>query len=150
MIVKDSITANSQKTTFDQQASSFDKRAGLDETTCQEIVKTVMNLSKIKPNDILVEIGAGTGQIGQWFIQESLQYIGFDLSAKMLAQFQARLSSDQLNHHNWQLFQSDADQTWSIEDNTAKVIFSSRTIHRLNLEHIVNESLRIADPKGCI
>lgn len=137
----------SNQATFDHQANTFDKRAGLDETLCQEIVKIVVSLSKIKPQDVLVEIGAGTGQIGQWFIQEPIQYIGFDLSEKMLAQFREHLS---LNQSNWQLFHADADQTWSIEDNSVKVIFSSRTIHRLNLEHIVNESFRIAHLAGCI
>jgi ubiquinone/menaquinone biosynthesis C-methylase UbiE len=150
MVVNNLISSNSQKTTFDKQANTFDKRAGLEEKICQEIVKTVINLSNIQSDDILVEIGAGTGQIGQWFIKESLQYIGFDLSAKMLAQFRERLSSDKLNNHNWQLFQSDADESWSIEDNTVKVIFSSRTIHRLDIEHIVKESFRIAHPEGCI
>ncbi|MEM7761176.1 MAG: class I SAM-dependent methyltransferase, partial [Cyanobacteria bacterium P01_A01_bin.40] len=69
--------------TFDDQAKTFETRTGLSESTCQAIVKTALELAEIKPNSQVVEVGAGTGQIGQWFASKSVQYLGFDLSEGM-------------------------------------------------------------------
>lgn len=133
--------------TFDDQAKTFETRTGLSESTCQAIVKTVLDLAEIKTNAQVVEVGAGTGQIGRWFATEPVQYLGFDLSQAMLEQFRQRLDNQR---ENINLLPGDANQHWPVADGTANLIFSSRTLHLLNLEHVVNESLRIAQPKGAV
>ncbi len=137
--------------TFDDQAKTFETRTGLSESTCQAIVKTVLNLAEIKTNAQVVEVGAGTGQIGRWFATESVQYLGFDLSQAMLEQFRLHLDQDLgMEREKINLLQGDANQHWPVADATANLIFSSRTLHLLNLEHVVNESLRITHPKGSV
>ncbi len=137
--------------TFDDQAKTFETRTGLCESTCQAIVKTVLNLAEIRTNAQVVEVGPGTGQIGRWFAAESVQYLGFDLSQAMLEQFRQHLDQDLDNQReNISLLQGDANQRWPVLDGKANLIFSSRTLHLLNLEHVVNESLRIAQPEGAV
>lgn len=133
--------------TFDDQAKTFETRTGLSESTCQAIVKTALELAEIKSDAQVVEVGAGTGQIGQWFAAESVNYLGFDLSEAMLDQFRSHLDNPK---KNISLLQGDANQPWQVEDGTVNLIFSSRTLHLLNLEHVVNESLRIAQPEGAV
>ncbi|MEM8719857.1 MAG: class I SAM-dependent methyltransferase [Cyanobacteria bacterium P01_G01_bin.39] len=131
--------------TFDDQAKTFETRTGLSELTCQAIVKTALELAEIKANSQVVEVGAGTGQIGQWFASKSVQYLGFDLSEGMLEQFQQHLNGQ---GDNTKLVQADANQPWPVVDGNANLIFSSRTLHLLNLEHVVNECWRVAQPQG--
>ena len=133
--------------TFDDQAKTFETRTGLSESTCQAIVQTALNLAEIKADAQVVEVGAGTGQIGQWFASESIQYLGFDLSEGMLEQFPQHLDHKQ---NKTKLVQADANQGWPVVDGTANLIFSSRTLHLLNLEHVVKECLRIAQPTGAV
>lgn len=132
---------------FDDQAKTFEIRAGLSESTCQAIVEKALNIAKIQPDSLIVEVGAGTGQIGQWFASESVKYLGFDLSQAMLQQFHQHLGKER---ENVTLLQGDANQRWQVEDGTASLIFSSRTLHLLNLEHVVRESLRIAKPGAVV
>ena len=133
--------------TFDDQAKTFETRTGLSESTCRAIVKTALDLAEIKADAQVVEVGAGTGQIGQWFASKSVKYLGFDLSTAMLEEFRQHLDSQ---GENINLLQGDANQEWPVEDGTAKLIFSSRTLHLLDLEHVVQESLRVAQPAGAV
>lgn len=137
--------------TFDDQAKTFETRTGLSESTCQAIVENALNLAEIKTDAQVVEVGAGTGQIGQWFASESVEYLGFDLSEAMLKEFRKHLDQSlDISGKNINLLQGDANQEWPVVDGTANLIFSSRTLHLLNLEHVVKECLRIANPTGTV
>ena len=137
----------SKKLNFDEQAKTFETRTGLSEATCQAIVKTALDLAEIQAGDRVVEVGAGTGQISQWFASESVNYLGFDLSEPMLAEFRQHLDQPRENFH---IVQGDANQHWPVADGTANLIFSSRTLHLLNLEQVVQESWRIAQPERAV
>ena len=124
---------------FDDQAGLFDRRAGLPEACCQAIAKKVIEIGEAGSNDLIVEIGCGTGQIGQWF-EAPMRYAGFDLSAGMLKEFSRRVDSD--------LIQSDANASWPLADGGARVIFSSRAVHLMRQEHVAHEVFRVASPIG--
>ncbi|NEQ07200.1 MAG: class I SAM-dependent methyltransferase [Moorea sp. SIO1G6] len=132
---------------FDDQAKTFEARTGLSELTCQAVAETAFQLAEIQARDCIVEVGAGTGQIGQWFTSESVQYLGFDLSEPMLQEFRQHLDHPR---DNFKIVQGDANQYWPVKDGTANLIFSSRTLHLLNLEHIVSESWRIAHAERAV
>jgi ubiquinone/menaquinone biosynthesis C-methylase UbiE len=129
---------------FDDQATVFEQRAGLPQHYCRDIAKTVMEIGQIRPKDLIVEIGPGTGQIAEWF-QRSAAYVGFDLSNGMLRQAQRRLGSDTANGA---LVQADANASWPIASGSTRVIFSSRALHLLDNEHVAEEVFRIASDHG--
>lgn len=130
---------------FDRQADTYNQRVGLPEMVCRLVVNAVMAKARAQPSDLIVEIGAGTGMLGKWFVQSPIQYVGFDLSQAMLDVFRQCLGSER---DNWTLLQADGNQRWPITDSTTRVIFSSRAIHLLELEHVVNESFRVARSEG--
>jgi hypothetical protein len=129
---------------FDGQAGLFEQRAGLPEACCRAIASKVIEIGEVKPADLIVEIGSGTGQIGEWF-KAPVRYAGLDFSAGMLKEFSHRLDCDSVNQL---LVQADANGTWPLADGVARVIFSSRTMHLLNQDHIAPEILRVASPAG--
>ena len=126
---------------FDGQAGVFEQRAGLTEDCCRAIAQKVVEIANAKPGDLIVEIGSGTGQIGQWF-DRAVRYAGFDLSAGMLKE-----SSRCLDSSRW-LIQADANASWPLADGVARAIFSSRAVHLLRQEHIALEIFRVASSSG--
>ena len=129
---------------FDGQASFFEKRTGLPEDCCRDIAKAVLELGETQPADLLVEIGSGTGQLGRWF-RAPLRYIGLDLSAGMLQEFGHSGDSDPANRL---LIQADANASWPLANGVVQTLFSSRTMHLLDQEHVASEILRVASTAG--
>ena len=127
---------NASPELFDGQAGLFERRAGLPEACCHAIAKRVIEIGEAKAGDLIVEIGSGTGQIGQWF-EAPVRYAGFDLSAGMLKE------SRRLD-----LIQADANASWPLADGVARVIFSSRAVHLLRQEHVAHEVFRLASSDG--
>ena len=124
---------------FDGQARLFERRAGLPEDCCRTIAKKVIEIGEAKPGDLIVEIGSGTGQLGQWF-EAPVRYAGVDLSAGMLKECRRRLDCN--------LIQADANASWPLADGVARVIFSSRAVHLLQQEHVAVEVSRVASSAG--
>lgn len=138
---------NQKPASFDSQAPSYDLRAQLPESACREIARRVLAIAQTKPGDLVVEVGAGTGQIGQWFLTEPVRYLGFDLSASMLEQFRQRLASE-TRESDRILLVADANEQWPVQEASTRVIFSSRAIHLLKLNRLIDESFRAARTDG--
>jgi SAM-dependent methyltransferase len=126
---------------FDGQAVFFDRRTGLPEECCRAVAQKVVEFSGAQ--GLIVEVGCGTGQIGQW-VETPGRYVGFDLSLNMLREFRRRLGS----HQSPPLIQADANATWPFADGAAVLIFSSRAVHLLEHEHLAAEIFRLASPTG--
>src|SRR6267143_6066469 len=129
---------------FDGQAGFFEKRAGLPEDCCRDIANAVVEIGETGPADLLVEVGAGTGQLGRWF-GPTLRYIGLDLSAGMLNEFSRYRDNDPASRL---LIQADANASWPLADGVVRVLFSSRTMHLLDQEHVAREFLRVSSSAG--
>lgn len=129
--------------TFNQQAAKYDKRAGLPEGVPQKIAATVASIIKLPSPGNLLEIGAGTGEIGCELRKLSISYTGFDLSEKMLEVYRKRCSNAQ-----GKIFVANGEEKWPVEDHSTNAFFSSRAIHLLNTEHVVKELRRAVAPQG--
>jgi ubiquinone/menaquinone biosynthesis C-methylase UbiE len=133
-------------TPFDDQASEFDRRVGLPESDCQAIAAAVAGLAEARPRDLVLEIGAGTGMIGRWFLGQPVRYVGMDLSRGMLEVFRHRPGAEGAG-----LVQADGSRPWPLPDGSVRVVFSSRAIHLLPLELAVGEVFRVAvDGGACV
>jgi hypothetical protein len=125
-------------TPFDGQAPQFDRRVGLPEADCRAIAGAVLALARTGPGDRLLEIGAGTGMIGRWFLEHPVRYVGLDLSRGMLEVFRHRPEAPRAG-----LVQADGARPWPLPAGSVRAVFSSRAIHLLPLAHVVDEVFRV-------
>ena len=130
---------------YDGQAAAFDARTGLSDVVAGKISKAIVALCGIKPGGTVVELGAGTGEIGICLARQNLNYIGLDNSIGMLDEFRARSRQQKI-----ELLCCDANQLWPIKDQSAHLIFGSRVFHLLDVKHIVREVLRVAHAPGAV
>src|SRR5215210_5299484 len=129
--------ADSSPELFDGQAAFFDRRTGLSEECCRAAAKKIVEFGGA--HGLVVEVGCGTGQIGQW-VEAQGRYVGFDYSLNMLKEFRRRSDAP--------LIQADANATWPFADGAAACIFSSRAMHLLGRGHVAAEIFRLASPDG--
>ncbi len=96
-------------------------------------------------DELVVELGAGTGEIGVHLSRLPVQYIGLDASAGMLELFHAKAAPASPS-----LIVADCDRPWPLPDGSATVVFASRVIHLLQPDHVVRETLRVCRPAGLL
>jgi ubiquinone/menaquinone biosynthesis C-methylase UbiE len=130
---------------FDEQAGSFDHRAGLPESVCASIARELVRFAQLAPGDVALEVGVGTGQIGLALCQLPLRYVGFDASVAMLDVFRRRCRE---SGRAVSLINTNGNNRWPADDGSVKVVFSSRAVHLLRAEHVVEEVFRVASPIG--
>jgi ubiquinone/menaquinone biosynthesis C-methylase UbiE len=130
---------------FDEQARSFDHRAGLPESVGDSIARELVQFAQVAPGDVVLEVGVGTGQIGLALCQLPLCYVGFDTSAAMLDVFKRRCRE---SGRAVSLINTDGNNRWPADDGSVKVVFGSRAIHLLRNKHVVEEVFRVASPIG--
>jgi Methyltransferase domain len=133
------------RVSFDEQAATgvFDTRAGFPDGVAEQIADAVRSYSGLRPGDLILEIGAGTGLIGQWLARPPTRYVGLDRSQPMLGVFRSRTSAAAIER-------ADADQPWPVGDRTARAIFGSRVFPLLDREHLIREANRVAHPDGAV
>ena len=130
---------------FDLAASTYDRRTRIPPTKCEEIARAVVSLSRAARGDALLELGAGTGQIGIFFPETGVRYTGLDVSAPMLAVFKERCG----NHSDrYGLVHADVNQSWPVSDASVRCIFSSRAVHLFDKENVLREAGRVALETG--
>ena len=114
---------------FEAQAPGFDGRAGLPADAARAVARAVLEIAAPGPDDLLVELGAGTGEIGQHLI-ESVRYLGIERSMAMLELFRGKLAG--ADDVRVRLSRTDANRTWPVGDGSAAVVFASRVAHLLD------------------
>ena len=127
-------------TSFDQQAQAFDNRTGLTDPVAQAVAEKMCSLAGTNQSGQILELGAGTGEIGVHLAARSRGYIGIDESQGMLKQFEKRLSHSETAR----LVCSDANEAWPVPSGWADIVFGSRVFHLLQSDHLVKETIRTA------
>ena len=125
---------------FNKQAGGFDARAGLPDELASEVSATVLRVGGASPDDLLLEMGCGTGQIGEHFLSR-VRYRGVDTSDEMLEQFRSRAPGADL-------VRGDAEDRWPADDGEARVIFGSRVFHLFEPAVLLREARRVGAPDG--
>jgi ubiquinone/menaquinone biosynthesis C-methylase UbiE len=132
---------------FDGQAKQFDDSAGLEPEVGRRIAQAILDLSGATGDDVILDIGAGTGAIGRHFATFPDRYLGLELSRSMLALFRRKLVP---LPRNMLLAEADCDRPWPIGARTVTVVFASRVVHHLKPRHFVQETQRVCRPGGCL
>jgi SAM-dependent methyltransferase len=130
---------------FDAQARIFDERAGVPPDAARAVARAVLDLLAPRADDLLLELGAGTGEIGR-HLASSMNYVGLDRSSAMLDAFRAKLGARQLDRAS--LMKADADRSWPVDDGTVRAVFASRVAHLLEPDHLIAELTRVCEPGG--
>lgn len=142
-MVSRSASAAGRRFDFDGQAADFDRRAGLPSGAVERIAGAVVLLAELGPRDLLLELGAGTGEIGVRLAAQVPRYVGIDRSWPMLDAFRLRRPAGYL-------VQADADRSWPLRDGRVRAFFLSRSAHLMRREHLVAEALRVAHHGGAV
>jgi ubiquinone/menaquinone biosynthesis C-methylase UbiE len=132
---------------FDTQADYYDQRTGLGEDIVQAIALAIDELSAPYRDGQLLDIGAGTGEIGFYLAKLPLRYTGIDLSEGMLAVYRARYAN--LSDVP-ELIHTDANLPWPLPERSVSVFFSSRALHQLDHAHVLGQLARLAAPTGAV
>lgn len=140
-------TAEANAMWFDGQADQFDETAGLSAVVGRGIAQAIVDRSGCTDDDVILDVGTGTGAIGLHFAALSIHYVGVDRSKPMLEVFRRKLGP--LPTHML-LLQADSDRPWPIRDRALAVVFASRVVHHLSILHVVREVWRVCRPGGCL
>jgi SAM-dependent methyltransferase len=130
---------------FDDQALRYDVRAGFPSPVGSLVARSIMEHAGVRADDLVVELGAGTGEIGRHLARLPVRYVGLDASAQMLAVFRAKAGDAAPT-----LMLADCDHGWPLPDGVASVIFASRVIHLLEPDHVTREVRRVVRPRGTL
>ena len=100
----------------------------------------------------IVEVGAGTGEIGIGILESRPLYAGIDLSVPMLRQFEERIRRERGGETPTDgiLVAADATTGWPLADGTVHAVFGSRSLHLMPTEPLLAEFRRVAAPSACL
>ena len=70
-----------------QQASRYDARVGLPESVSAAVARAIVEQANAGADDLVLELGAGTGEIGVHLARLPVRYVGLDSSPAMLDLF---------------------------------------------------------------
>jgi SAM-dependent methyltransferase len=109
------------------------------------VARAIVEQANAGADDLVLELGAGTGEIGVHLARVPVRYVGLDSSPAMLDVFRAKgdLGSSSL-------IVADGNQPWPLPDGSAAAVFASRVIHLLDPEHVARETVRIGRPGGVL
>lgn len=109
----------------------------------EAVASAIIRLAGVDADDLVLELGAGTGEIGAHLAALAQGYVGLDNSPAMLEVFRAKTSPG-----TPRLLVADGDVAWPLPASSARVIFASRVIHLLDPEHVAREATRVCRPGG--
>lgn len=95
---------------------------------------------------MLLDLGAGTGQVGRHLAGGRSRYLGIDVSGPMLAVFRRNVAAGSAAN----LVRADAAAGWPLRGGRVKLVFVSRAAHLLPTAVLVEETLRVASPEGAL
>lgn len=133
---------------FDAQAATFDDTRGLPRHAARGVAAAVTHIAGPADDLAVLEVGAGTGEVGTELAAMTGRYVGVDVSRAMLDVFAAKLAAGGARRPL--LVVADADRGWPVRDRSVGAVFASRSAHLLEPAHVRDETLRVCVPGGCV
>lgn len=113
-----------------------------------EVAAVVVSRLGLRPGELLLELGAGTGELGSAFARRlpaGVSYLGLDLSLGMLTRFGERIRGGEARLGR---ILADGSRRWPLAEGSASAIFCSRAAHRLDADVFLAETRRVLRPGG--
>jgi hypothetical protein len=126
-----------------------DRRPGLPPEAAERIAAALLELAP-PTSRVVLELGAGAGELGARLAAAGADYVGLDLSLTMLDAFRRRLAGHCRAGRRALLARADGDRPWPVARGRAGLIFLLRAAHRFDPEHLAEASLRAAHPGGAV
>jgi demethylmenaquinone methyltransferase/2-methoxy-6-polyprenyl-1,4-benzoquinol methylase len=132
------------QTMFDRIAPKYDRMNrlmtfGMDRSWRRKALQAV----SVGPNDVVLDLGCGTGDLSELSASRGASVIGLDVSKVMLSQARRRSISAVF-------VRADAEQI-PLPDSSVSVVVSGFTLRNfVNLEAVLNEVRRVLTPTGRI
>lgn len=139
------MSASAKVSFFDAQAGSFGARAGLPLHVKTAIAEAIVEAGRLGPGRTVLDIGAGTGEIGLELVTRGIGYIGLDASKPMLDEFRRAAGAAGVSP---ELIVADASEGWPVEPGSAAVVFGSRSLHWLDPAHVAAQAFAAASRDG--
>jgi SAM-dependent methyltransferase len=130
---------------FDEQAARYDERAALPPPVGAAVAKAIVERAGANADDLIVELGAGTGEIGAHLARLPVRYVGLDNSVAMLDVFRAKAPEAAAS-----LRLTDCNLVWPLSDGSTAAVFASRVIHLLEPAHVAVETRRVCRAAGLL
>ena len=135
---------------FDNQAPVFDDRTGLPPEAAAAVAGAVLGFDgRVGRPEVVLEVGAGTGELGRHLVGRVDRYVGIDTSRPMLEVFASKLAPSAAGDRVPLLVRADADAPWPVATGRVPVVFASRVAHLLSGDHLVAEVSRVSRRPGC-
>ncbi len=131
---------------FDAQAATFDVTRGLPPDVARRVAVGVTEIAGPAAELVLLEVGAGTGELGTELAGLVARYVGVDVSRPMLDVFGAKLAAGAAPRAL--LVVADADGGWPVRERSVGAVFAARSAHLLEAAHLRDEVLRVCVPRG--
>ncbi len=132
---------------FDAQAATFDDTRGLPRHAARGVAAAVTDIAGPGDDLVVLEVGAGTGEVGTELAAMAGRYVGVDVSRPMLDVFGTKLATGVA--HRRLLVVADADRGWPVRDRSVGAVFASRSAHLLEPAHVRDQVLRVCVRHGC-
>lgn len=106
-----------------------------------QLIDWIINTSKIKPSDTVVDLGCGTGIATRLFAAKGFTTIGIDPNEDMLA--------DAVKHGGNASYQKGDAQNSGLQSSSVDLIISAQAFHWFDIQKTMVELKRILKPSGC-
>ncbi len=132
--------------TFDPVAADFEAFRALPGGVAETIRATVWSLLGRVSDPLLLDLGAGTGRVGEAFVEAGDPYVGVDNSSKMLARFASKTTSGTAPH----LIQADG-RCLPFASSTFSAVLLVQVVSNVpGWRRLVAEALRVLRPGGAM
>ncbi len=133
---------------YGSQAAAFDARRGLADVAPESIARALVQLRGDGLGRVL-ELGAGTGEIGAGLAKHAAHYVGLESSLGMAERWRDRFAAHPDLGDRSELQVRDGNLQWPVERASVDLVFASRSVHWLDPGHVRDEFMRVGRPGAC-
>jgi ubiquinone/menaquinone biosynthesis C-methylase UbiE len=113
------------------------------------VVGKLLDAARLKPGEVVLEVGCGTGVLGRWLAQRTRganRIVGVDINRFLLREAMALVKQQGLEHIV--TFEEGNAEALPFPDNSFDVTMSSTVIQRVDADRMLAEMVRVTKPGG--